>query len=642
MGISFGSKHLVAFQIDNGVTQVAELRITSKNVTVLKSFSVSTPMGTVEDDGTLVASASFAALLRQQITLHGIKTDRGVFCVNSDRIITREITIPNVKRNEILTMLSTNSQDYFPVDVSDYKLDYTVHEQVVENGAKMLRIQASAVPKPLIASYYDLAKMMEIGIEAIDFSGNSVLQAISANPGILTHKGDMEGSTYLIVNMYSGGTQLTFIKDNTIKLQRTVSIGLDTRLETLMLSNREEIEQIHGYTAPEADEYAIANATAEAYSKASGLAAAINRIIEYYYSVEGYGNGRIIGTVVGQGVLVPTLTAQLFAELDMPYRMLNKAGVQAEELSVDDKKYGLYMPCIGACLAPLNLTDRVLGMTLENICAKRRWLERAAFVKRNFILIAGAAIFAVCVTISALLAGAVALENISINNQIKDYQQKIEAFSEAAKYNSIKLNAQSIRDLMQSYTQKLEQLEQDEKVYESLKAESQELADTYLALQEACKDLESADNGIPYLEMQYNTIYAVYDDFSKNIWSWYEEVIYTLDNDYMNTNNDNIVYFIEDLEEKMPSTFSVVAIALTDQGLNMSVEIQSKEQAIYVIQTLREFETVEIVGISSLTVVDGGSSGLFEEELTNGTYNPTQRIRFTVALKYTESFRYQD
>ena len=61
MGVSFGSKHLLALQIDNGVSQVAELRVHNKSVTVLKSFSVLTPMGTVEEDGTLVADASFAA-----------------------------------------------------------------------------------------------------------------------------------------------------------------------------------------------------------------------------------------------------------------------------------------------------------------------------------------------------------------------------------------------------------------------------------------------------------------------------------------------------------------------------------------------------------------------------------------------------
>ena len=56
MNISLGSKHLLAFRIDNGVSQVAELRVHAKNVSVLKSFSVLTVNGTVEDDGTLVAT----------------------------------------------------------------------------------------------------------------------------------------------------------------------------------------------------------------------------------------------------------------------------------------------------------------------------------------------------------------------------------------------------------------------------------------------------------------------------------------------------------------------------------------------------------------------------------------------------------
>ena len=201
MNISFGSKHLLAFGIDNGVSQVAELRVHNKNVSVLKSFSVLTPAGTVEDDGTLVVSEEFANTLKQQIRAHGIKTDRAVFCVNSDRIISREVTIPNVKRSEVLTMLTTNASDYFPVDVSDYKLDYSLQEQVVENGVKMLRILASAVPKHIIASYYALARMLEIGIEAIDISSNSVLQAVGVNPRMISDEADEAGSTYLVANV---------------------------------------------------------------------------------------------------------------------------------------------------------------------------------------------------------------------------------------------------------------------------------------------------------------------------------------------------------------------------------------------------------------------------------------------------------
>ena len=90
----------------------------------------------------------------------------------------------------------------------------------------------------------------------------------------------------------------------------------------------------------------------------------------------------------------------------------------------------------------------------------------------------------------------------------------------------------------------------------------------------------------------------------------------------------------------MRSSFTVTAIAVTDQGLNMGVEVTSKQQAVYVIQTLREFETVEIQAISGLTIVDVGQSDLFEQEI-QGNPNPTQRVRFTVSLKYTEAFRDQ-
>ena len=215
--------------------------------------------------------------------------------------------------------------------------------------------------------------------------------------------------------------------------------------------------------------------------------------------------------------------------------------------------------------------------------------------------------------------------------------QKIEVFSEVAKYQEVKLNAESIRDLLKSYTEKLEQLEQDKQMYDSLLAEHEKLAETYEALKQACEQLEV---DFAYADTAYNTQYAVYDDFSKSIWTWYEEIMYTMDEEYMNTNNDNLVAFIEQLEKEMPSTFTVTSIAVTDSGVNLGIEVKSKEQVIYVIQALREFETVEIMGISGLTIVDGGSSDLFEEEI-EGEYNPVQRVRFVVSLQYTDAFRDQ-
>lgn len=636
MNISFGSKHLLALQIDNGVTQVAELRVYAKNVTVLKSFSVLTPAGTVEDDGTLVANLGFAKVLREQMKLHGIKADRGVFCVNSDRIISREIVVPNLKRAQLLTMLNTNAQDYFPVDVSDYKLDYSVQEQFSENGVKMLRVLARAVPKALILSYYTLARMMEIGIEAIDISGNSVLQAVAVNSQMLAKEEDTEGSTYMVANLYSGGTQLTFVKDGTVRLQRTISMGLDDSFEKLLLLNSEPVGNICGYKPTETDEQTLEEITRMASQKATELAFAINRIIEYYYSVEGYGNGKVYGTVIGQGILLPAFVSRLFESLDMPYRLPHRTSVQADDPGKLGKEYGLYLPCIGACLNPLNLTDTAQGIILDNICAKRRWLERGIFVKNNFILLAGVSVFAICLLVSAVMAGVVTVQDLTLKSEEAELDEKEAIFSDIKDYKDILINAESIRDLLQSYQQKAEQLEQDKLVYEELKAESEELAEMYLALQDACEQLGWQ---FEYANKVYTEDYAVYDDFSKSIWSWYNEIMYTLDEDYMNTNNDNLMAFFGELEEKMPKTFTVTAIAITDGGVNMAIEVQSTEQALFVMSALREFETVKDPVFSGLTIINGTPSGVFEEEV-NGNPN-VRRVRFTVSLKYADAFRDQ-
>ena len=413
-------------------------------------------------------------------------------------------------------------------------------------------------------------------------------------------------------------------------------MGLDDHFEKLLLLNSEQVGDICGYKPTQPDEQAMEEITRIASQKATELAFAINRIIEYYYSVEGYGNGKVYGTVIGQGVLLPAFVTQLFDVLDIPHRLPHRTSLMADDPGKLGKEYGLYLPCIGACLHPLNLTDTAQGIILDNICAKRRWLERGIFVKNNFILLAGVSVFAVCLLVSATMAGIVTVKHMQLISEEAELNEKEAIFSDIKDYKDDLANAESIRDLLQSYKQKAEQLEQDKQVYEELKAESEELAEVYLALMAVCDQLGWDFEGANKV---YTEEYAIYDDFSKSIWSWYNEIMYTLDEDYMNTNNDNLMAFFGELEEKMPKSFTVTAIAITDGGVNMAIEVQSTEQALYVMSTLREFTTVKDPVFSGLTLVNGTPSGVFEEEV-NGDPN-VRRVRFTVSLKYTDSFRDQ-
>jgi len=71
--------------------------------------------------------------------------------------------------------------------------------------------------------------------------------------------------------------------------------------------------------------------------------------------------------------------------------------------------------------------------------------------------------------------------------------------------------------------------------------------------------------------------------------------------DSTRTRNENLVAFIEELEEKMPSSLLVINFSATSQGVSMSIETDSKEAAAEVLMQLRTFESIQVVSSTGLT-----------------------------------------
>jgi len=67
--------------------------------------------------------------------------------------------------------------------------------------------------------------------------------------------------------------------------------------------------------------------------------------------------------------------------------------------------------------------------------------------------------------------------------------------------------------------------------------------------------------------------------------------------------NDNIVTFIEELEQKMPSTFSVQSITAESGKATLEATVDSKDAAALVIAQLRNFENVASVSTDTITEV---------------------------------------
>ena len=116
------------------------------------------------------------------------------------------------------------------------------------------------------------------------------------------------------------------------------------------------------------------------------------------------------------------------------------------------------------------------------------------------------------------------------------------------------------------------------------------------------------------------TIYNEYKDM-KERYSQYEQMY-----GYTNTPNESLVSFLEELEQKMPSTLVIEDFNSTGIGISFTVEVSNKKEAANTLMQLRKFE--------SLTSVT--TTGTAEDESGIITMSVTANYAQPAAMASTE------
>jgi type IV pilus assembly protein PilM len=71
--------------------------------------------------------------------------------------------------------------------------------------------------------------------------------------------------------------------------------------------------------------------------------------------------------------------------------------------------------------------------------------------------------------------------------------------------------------------------------------------------------------------------------------------------------NDNLVEFIEELEQKMPSEINVVTVSAAENSVYLNINVTSKSAVADVIAQLRTFDTITVGSLSTITDTTGDS-----------------------------------
>lgn len=340
---------VLSISLGSEIVKVCEVMLAGKRkVQVFNAIDLIVPEGLCED-GVILDAEALAGAIKQGLKGEGFSAKKIVFTINSKRIANKEAIIPFCKENRIKDIVQINASEYFPIsNLDNYTFNHSIIEVVQNESVKNYRLSVTATPNELIEQYYELAREMGMSVEAIDYSGNSILQLLklqTAGEGVDAVL--QVGAENTVVNIMNGSTMV---------MQRSVPYG--------RLSLVDAIKSSANVSDEEADEMLMQDDIGDLAAKYGDVADAvrtmlssIGRILEFYRARNAESPVER-AFVIGDISSIAGLPELINNEMDYEVQVIERLrGVEIKNRKVlSDEIVANYLANIGAVIAPLRIS----------------------------------------------------------------------------------------------------------------------------------------------------------------------------------------------------------------------------------------------------------------------------------------------
>lgn len=208
-------KKVLSIEIGLHTTKVCELEAGKKNPHVTNCITFNTPEDIVED-GFILDKDLMAQTLKSQLASAKMTVKDVNITIASTKIANREVVIPLVADSKIQAIIDASATEYFPLDVSEYTISYSILDKVNTKEEKKLKLLLLAAPNNLIKNIYGFAETAGLRINAIDYIGNSAYQLLKKQVGT---------GVNVSVQINDQTTLVNVIENEKLALQRTIPYG---------------------------------------------------------------------------------------------------------------------------------------------------------------------------------------------------------------------------------------------------------------------------------------------------------------------------------------------------------------------------------------------------------------------------------
>ena len=566
---------VLGIEIGQNLTRVVEIDYKVKNPRVYNMFSFATPPDMVTDAGVEVNSI-FKAMLQSKLKENHISTNKAIFVLNSARIANREIEIPFVKDNKIKDLITANASDYFPVDLSQYQLVHEVLDRYGEGDSKKIKVSVLAVPNEIIRSYRFLAENCKLTLMGLDYTGNAIKQLMLK---------EIPEDVKVTIKIDESVSILTIMDGEHVVLQRIINYGIGEGVEAIQDSELfgEYLSFIEAMDVARRRTLLQSRFGQEPQPVAEG-------------SEQGVPQQEQAGDIDSEKLakLKEYMTDSMQMLVGSIARVLDYYISRNSEKTIEK----IYLTGMGADFSGLS---RLMSNELNQKVVSLQQFEGLSLHKNINITNVKLAEFFTCI--------GCALDPLPIYGGDKKGRQKkgedagFEGAEAAEKEESLTgaLILMAIFIIgaigMAAYG-----------IFGNLVLKADNVT-----LQSKIDELSYAQEAAD----EYNIVKAEHD--------WIKQL-----DDVTVSENNNLVAFIKELEQKMPTQIQVISLTASETGLTLSIDVEKKAAVADVISELRTFKSIEVHAMSD--IVDEK-----DEETGKTTVNFTIECHYINAVDDTQS-----
>lgn len=240
-------KKLLALDIGNNTIKFIVGKYEKDKIIIEEIRDAETPIKAV-DDGKILDSENLEDIILYIIDNYKLKIKDIVYTTDFSSIMNRELLIPKVEEDEIDTVIRYEIQQFLPIDLNKYILQYTVLDEIENemDGTIKYKVNVISYPEEIARSYYNLIQEKRIKPYALDVVNNSLKKLLDISSSINGVKIE-ENETIAFIDLGAQNINVNIYKNKKLEFTRMIKRGgndIDEELANLLDNSSKTAEKV--------------------------------------------------------------------------------------------------------------------------------------------------------------------------------------------------------------------------------------------------------------------------------------------------------------------------------------------------------------------------------------------------------------